>query len=61
VNRIKIGDLVKVKDYDTNLIGIVLDRKVRGHTPNIAIKWFGGSGSIDWEPESWLEVVSESR
>jgi hypothetical protein len=29
--------------------------------PQIGIKWFGGSGKVDWEPEPWLEVVSESH
>ena len=57
----KVGDLVSVADYDTNLIGIVLEKKMRGRTPNVAIKWFGGANSIDWETESSLEVVSESR
>ena len=61
VNGIKIGDLVKVRDYDTDLIGIVLERSHHPNSTQIAIKWFGGSGSIDWEPEAWLEVVSESR
>ena len=61
MNRIKTGDLVRVRDYDTNLIGIVLDRDHHPNSTQIAIKWFGGSGSIDWEPESWLAVVSESR
>jgi hypothetical protein len=27
----------------------------------VGIKWAGGSGKMDWEPEAWLEVVSESR
>jgi hypothetical protein len=59
--RVKVGDLVRVKDYDTDLIGIVLERNQVRTSTQIAIKWFGGSGSIDWEPESWLEVVSASR
>jgi hypothetical protein len=61
VPRIKIGDLVKVKDYDTDLVGIVLERSTHPNSTQIFIKWFGGSGSIDWEPESWLEIVSEGR
>ena len=66
MNSIKVGDLVRVRDYDTNLIGIVLEKEGTpglnvSTTPQIGIKWFGGSGKIDWEPEAWLEVVSESR
>ena len=61
---IKKGDLVKMKTHDTGLVGIVLERhpKAISTTPaQIGIKWFKGSGKVDWEPESWLEVVSESR
>ena len=68
MNRIKTGDLVRMKDtmYDSDLVGIVVDRHPGDlmhpqHTPQIGIKWFGGSGKTDWEPESWLEVVSESK
>jgi hypothetical protein len=61
MNPIKVGDLVRLRDYDTDLIGIVLKRSHHPNSTQIAIKWFGGSGSIDWEPESWLAVVSESR
>ena len=57
----QVGDLVRVKDYDTDLIGIVLERKMYGRTPNVAIKWFLGTNSIDWETEACLEVISESR
>ena len=61
---IKKGDLVRMHTHDTGLVGIVVDRhpKAISTTPTqIGIKWFGGSGKTDWEPESWLEVVSESR
>jgi hypothetical protein len=64
VNSIKIGDLVRMKTHDTGLVGIVLERHpvAISTTPTqIGIKWFGGSGKMDWEPESWLEIVSESR
>jgi hypothetical protein len=56
---VKVGDLVR-------LMGIVLEvhqamtNKETGGV-QIGIKWFEGSGKMDWEPESWLEVVSESR
>ena len=52
---------MSMKDYDTGLVGIVIDRNHHPNSTQIAIKWFGGANSIDWEPESWLEVVSESR
>ena len=61
---IKKGDLVRMHTHDTGLVGIVIDRhpKAISTTPTqIGIKWFGGSGKTDWEPESWLEVVSESK
>ena len=61
---IKVGDLVKMGTHDTGLVGIVLERhpKAISTTPaQIGIKWFGGSGKTDWEPEAWLEVVSEGR
>ena len=62
--RPRVGDLVKMGTHDTGLVGIVLERhpKAISTTPaQIGIKWFGGSGKTDWEPEAWLEVVSESR
>jgi len=64
VGVIKKGDLVRMHTHDTGLVGIVVDRhpKAISTTPTqIGIKWFGGSGKTDWEPESWLEVVSESK
>jgi hypothetical protein len=59
----KVGDLVRMKTHDTGLVGIVLAIYARGLSDNaqIGIKWFKGSGKVDWEPESWLEVVSASR
>jgi hypothetical protein len=57
----QVGDLVRAKAYDTDLIGIVLERKMCGRTPNVAIKWFLGNSSIVWETESCLEVISASR
>ena len=58
---IKRGDLVKMKTHDTGLVGIVVDRDYHYSSTQIAIKWIGGSGKVDWEPETWLEVVSASR
>ena len=57
----KVGDLVRMKTHTTGLVGIVVDRDYHHSSIQIGIKWFGGSGKMDWEPESWLEVVSESR
>jgi len=58
----KVGDLVRMKTHDTGFIGIVLAIYYRGlsDNPQIGIKWFKGSGKVDWEPASWLEVVSEA-
>jgi hypothetical protein len=64
MNRIKTGDLVRMHTHDTGLVGIVVDRHPHANHPRdcqVGIKWFKGSGKVDWEPESWLEVVSESR
>jgi len=64
VNSVKIGDLVRMKTHETGLVGIVVGRHAgwkATHSAQIGIKWFGGSGKTDWEPEAWLEVVSESR
>ena len=61
-NRIRIGDLVKMSTHDTGLVGIVLERhpKAISTTPaQIGIQWLGRDGHMDWEPEAWLEVVSE--
>ena len=73
MKRIKTGDLVSMKTHDTGLVGIVLEReppsgKSDGYiTAQIGIKWLLcpgrplSAGPIQWEPEAWLEVVSESR
>tara|TARA_R110000824_G_scaffold372103_2_gene562173 strand:+ start:2105 stop:2299 length:195 start_codon:yes stop_codon:yes gene_type:complete len=61
VDAVKVGDLVRMKTHETGLVGIVVDRDYHRSSIQIGIKWFGGSGKMDWEPESWLEVVSESR
>ncbi len=62
---IKIGDLVKMKTHDTGFVGIVVGRhpKAISTTPaQIGIRWFTPTQpDINWEPEAWLEVVSESR
>ena len=62
-NRPRVGDLVKMHTHDTGLVGIVVDRHPKAISttrPQIGIMWIGGSGKVDWEPETWLEVVSES-
>ena len=64
MSRIKKGDLVRMHTHDTGLVGIVIDRhpKAISTTPaQVGIMWTGGSGKMDWEPEAWLEVVSESK
>jgi hypothetical protein len=60
--RVRIGDLVSMHTHHTGLIGIAVDREpvAISTTPaQIGIRWLGGSGNIDWEPEGWLEVLSE--
>ena len=67
MERIKIGDLVKMKNdlYQTGLVGIVLERHpiATGTTSpaQIGIQWCSRSGKVECEPEGWLEVVSEGR
>tara|TARA_R100001126_G_scaffold41891_2_gene23356 strand:+ start:1018 stop:1215 length:198 start_codon:yes stop_codon:yes gene_type:complete len=62
--RPRVGDLVKMRTHETELVGIVIDRhpKAISTTPaQVGIMWTGGSGIMDWEPEGWLEVVSAGR
>jgi hypothetical protein len=64
MKRAKRGDLVKMKTHDTGLVGIVLERHPKAISPwpaQIGIHWLGEHGYMDWEPEGWLEVISESR
>ena len=64
MKRARVGDLVRMRTHDTGLVGVVLGRhpKAISTTPaQLGIMWMGGSGQIDWEPEGWLEVVSEGR
>ena len=60
---INVGDLVKMKTHQTGRVGIVMEINPRGfgRTAQVGIHWFGGSGKIDWEPQAWLEIVSEHR
>ena len=65
----KVGDLVRMKTHNTGLVGIVMGTYPK-HTDTgliqIGIKWLSSpgrslvAGSSQWEPESWLEVVSEA-
>ena len=60
----KIGDLVRMSSHETGLVGIVLDimpHKTNKKTRQIGIQWLTPGYPFDWEPEGWLEVVSESR
>ena len=53
-----------MKTHHTGYAGIAVGRYPK-HTDTgpiqIGIKWFKGSGVVDWQPEGWLEVISESR
>ena len=60
----KVGDLVKMETHETGFVGIVVSRhpKTPDNKPaQLGIIWTGGSGKIDWQPEGWLEVISEGR
>ena len=68
----KLGDLVTMPGTwirnmdDGNGLGMVVELPFVGpngetqQTPRVGILWSDGEG-IDWEPETWLEVISESR
>jgi len=69
---VKLGDLVTMPGTwirnmdDGNGLGMVVELPFVGpngetqQTPRVGILWSDGEG-IDWEPETWLEVISESR
>jgi hypothetical protein len=65
MGKIKKGDLVRMPTHATGLVGIVVDIHPRSPQiahPQIGIHWFGGQcNKVEWEPEAWVEVVSESR
>ena len=58
-----VGDLVRMKTHDTGFVGIVVE--VHGTTRGriqAGIKWFSPHFTkINWEPDGWLEVLSECR
>ena len=58
-----IGDLVKMRDYDTGLLGVVIDihRSDLHNSVQVGIRWLSKPGKVEWEPDRWLEVVSEGR
>ena len=51
-------------DPDTQVVGIVVETALvspngeEAQNPRVAILWSDGEG-VDWEPEAWLEVISE--
>ena len=65
----KVGDLVTMEKGLTGKIvfsgiGVVVDvrrRKYDRQRSRVAVFWCDGGGTVDWEPLSWLEVISESR
>ena len=63
MTRVNVGDLVRMKDnmYDSPLVGVALEKSFKGINNQILIHWFTDGNPIDWEPENWLEVVSEGR
>ncbi len=48
-------------------IGIVVStanrypEKGTGHGTHVAIFWCDGGGVIDWEPKSWLNILSAGK
>jgi hypothetical protein len=66
----KVGDLVTMigehhRECDDKLaLGVVVDLgndvEAEGRTRRIGILWNDGD-RVDWEPEQWLEAISESR
>ena len=64
----KVGDLVHMPNSQWNLgAGIVAKMPYVGpngeqqQTPRVGVIWLEGDGCVDWEPITWLEVISESR
>ena len=60
---VRTGDLVKMKHYDTGLVGLVVDihHSDLHKSVQVGIMWLPKPGKVEWEPEQWLEVVSEGR
>ena len=58
---IKIGDLVRMRHFDTGLVGLVVDmhRSDLHKSVQVGIQWISKLGKVEWEPEQWLEIVSE--
>ena len=63
MRKIKTGDLVRMRAYHTGLVGLVVDvhPSELHKSVQIGITWLQKPGKVEWEPEAWLEVVSESR
>ncbi len=62
MSRIRAGDLVKMKTHDTGFVGLVLDVHTSElhKSVQVGIMWLPKPGKVEWEPEQWLEVVSEA-
>ena len=65
----QVGDLVimpgaVLADGETQCVGIVVaddDQSFGRNRKHIGIVWTDGGGAVDYEPQAWLEVVSESQ
>ena len=60
----KIGDLVKLKDYPKALIGLIVSIERRGVFHDrwqAKVQWFCSRNNVQYRCLSELEVVSESR
>lgn len=64
---IKLGDLVAMKSHDTGFVGIVMHTpppsRGKGPVPLVGVYWMGISklGNLSYEPQAWLEVLSEGK
>jgi hypothetical protein len=63
---VKVGDLVKREFSTRAVIGVVVvpvfvgPNGERQQLPRVKVLWSNGHG-LQWEPVSWLEIVSESQ
>ncbi len=63
MSRVRTGDLVRMKHHDTGLVGLVVNvhPSELHKSVQVGIMWLPKPGKVEWEPEGWLEVVSEGR
>tara|TARA_R110002020_G_scaffold201427_2_gene404086 strand:+ start:226 stop:456 length:231 start_codon:yes stop_codon:yes gene_type:complete len=69
----KVGDLVimpgeTLRDSEPQSVGIIVDetdprthKTWAGKTKRVGVMWVDGGGVIDYEPSSWLKVLSSCK